>query len=110
MWCIPSWRKTTYLAKLFYSKSDKGAGNGPNIPVELYRQDFPKAEAAAGPGIFLGSLDRADYLPPPPAASTPPTDVAQMSIGFVENAGWVMNKSVKKMVYIIQVIEETESN
>lgn len=67
--------------------------------MELLSQDFPTAEAAAGPAVLLGSLDRADYLPPP-AAAPAPTDVAHMSIGPPENAGYVT------LYPIIQFIRE----
>lgn len=70
--------------KLFYSWGRESAGDGADA-VELLSQEFPAAEAA-GPAILLGSLDRADYLPPP-AAAPAPTDVAHMSIGPTENAG-----------------------
>lgn len=56
--------------------------------MELLSQEFPTAEAA-GPAMLLSSLDRADYLPPPPAAAPAPTDVSHMSIGPNENAGYV---------------------
>lgn len=77
-------------AKLFYTWGfgGEGAEDGPDA-VELFSQDFPTAEAAAGPGggvLLGGSLDRADYLPPP-AAAPAPTDVAHLSIGPPENAG-----------------------
>lgn len=77
------------IAKLFYTwgRGGEGAGDGPDA-VELLSQDFPTAEAAAGPAVLLGSLDRADYLPPP-AAAPAPTDVAHLSIGPPENAGYV---------------------
>lgn len=73
--------------KLFYTwgLGGEGAEEGPEA-VELLSQDFPTAEAAAGPAVLLGSLDRADYLPPP-AAAPAPTDVAHLSIGPPENAG-----------------------
>lgn len=75
--------------KLFYTwgLGGEGAEDGPEA-VELLSQDFPTAEAAAGPAVLLGSLDRADYLPPP-AAAPAPTDVGahNMSIGPPENAG-----------------------
>lgn len=73
--------------KLFYTWGfgGEGAEEGPEA-VELLSQDFPTAEAAAGPAVLLGSLDRADYLPPP-AAAPAPTDVAHLSIGPPENAG-----------------------
>lgn len=54
--------------------------------VDLLGTEFPTGEAV-GRGVLLASLDRADYLPPP-AAATAPTDVsAHMSIGPPENAG-----------------------
>lgn len=89
---VPPWNKNipsaNKSAKLFYTWGrGEGAGDGPEA-VELLSQDFPTAEAAAGPAVLLGSLDRADYLPPP-AAAPAPTDVAHMSIGPPENAGYV---------------------
>lgn len=77
--------------KLFYTWGLGGEGaaeeGGPEIVELLRQQNFPTAEAAAGPAVLLGSLDRADYLPPPPAAAPAPTDVAHLSIGPPENAG-----------------------
>lgn len=70
--------------------------------VELITQEFQAAEAA-GPAMLLGSLDHADYLPPP-AAAPAPTDVSHMSIGPNENAGYVLfsisecHKSKKKFL------------
>lgn len=87
----------TKSAKLFYTWGLGGEGGGgggggveegPEGAVELLSQDFPTVEvAAAGPAVLLGSLDRADYLPPPPAAAPAPIDVAHLSIGPPENAG-----------------------
>lgn len=73
--------------KVFYTWKREGAGDGPKA-VELLSQDFATTAEAAGPALLLGSLDRADYLPPP-AAATAPTDVAHMCIGPTENAGYV---------------------
>lgn len=61
--------------------------------MELLGQELT-AEAAAGPTAAAtllgggGSLDRADCLPPP-AAATAPTDVARIAVGPTENAGYV---------------------
>lgn len=89
----------TKSAKLFYTWGLGGEGGGggggggieegPEGGVELLSQDYPTVEvAAAGPAaVLLGSLDRADYLPPPPAAAPAPTDVAHLAIGPPENAG-----------------------
>lgn len=73
------------ILKLFYSWTRESAGDGAEA-VELLSQEFTTSEAAAGSAMLLGSLDRADYLPPP-AATPAPTDVAHMSIGPSENAG-----------------------
>lgn len=56
--------------------------------MELLGQDFPTAAGGPGGAVLLGSLDRADYLPPP-AAAPAPTDVQHLSIGPPENAGYV---------------------
>lgn len=81
--------RTVHISRVPSSSSSSSGGAvfryQDRTDVDLLATDFPTGEAV-GPGVLLASLDRADYLPPP-AAATAPTDVAHMSIGPPENAG-----------------------
>lgn len=87
VWSPPNGKENKKSSKLFYTWSREGAESGPDGGGELLSQDFPTGEAAGVVPILLGSLDRADYLPPPAAAPAPLDVLPHLSMGHAENAG-----------------------
>ncbi|CAH1102434.1 unnamed protein product [Psylliodes chrysocephalus] len=90
------------ISNLFYTGDKAIAGDGApggNEEVELLGEDFLTAAAeaavASDRNFLLGSLERADYLRPPPTAAPAPAHVAHMSIGSLENAGCAKMKNFK---------------
>lgn len=83
------WRVTDQVAVVEWSGLAWDEGCARVTAVDLLGAvDFPGGETAVGGpgGLILASLDRADYLPPPPTAAVAPTDV--LNIGHPnENAG-----------------------